>query len=86
MQEIVTNFFCKIILYKTHSATNFVEIFYNFVENNYPRGDYLPIKILRKNGRKSIFLQIFLINLQGKSHVIWEKSHVVTPPLTETIN
>jgi len=47
------------ILYKTLFATNFVENtckFYNFVGNNYPRKNYLPIKILRKISRKKFFL------------------------------
>jgi len=42
------------ILYKTLFATNFVRNicqFYNFVGNNYPQRNYLPIKILRKNSR-----------------------------------
>jgi len=46
-------------LYKTLFATNFVGNtykFYNFVENYYPRKNYLSIKILRKNGRKKYFL------------------------------
>ena len=29
--------------------------FYNFVGNDYTRRNYLPIKILRKNGRKKSF-------------------------------
>jgi len=51
--------FLQNILYKTFFATNFVGNtweFYNFVENNYPRKNYLPIKILRKNNRKKSFL------------------------------
>jgi len=62
-------------LYKTLFATNFVENtckFYNFAGNDYSRRNYLPIKILRENDRKSLFLQIFLTNLQKKTHVIWE--------------
>jgi len=50
------------ILYKTIFATNFVGNtykFYKFVENYYPRKNYLPIKIFRKNGRKKLFLTIF---------------------------
>ena len=50
--------FLQNILYKTLFATNFVRNtceFYNFVENNYPRSNYLPIKILRKNSRKKSF-------------------------------
>ena len=50
------------ILYKTLFATNFVRNtceFYNFVGNNYPRKNYLPIKIFRKNSRKKSFLIIF---------------------------
>jgi len=49
-------------LYKTLFATNFVENtceFYNFVGNNYPRRNYLPIKILKKNSRKKSFLANF---------------------------
>jgi len=49
-------------LYKTLFATNFVGNtckFYDFVENY-----YLSVKFFRKNGRKSIFLQTFLTNLQ----------------------
>ena len=54
--------FLQNILYKTLFATNFVRNtceFYNFVGNNYPRRNYLPIKILRKNSRKKPFLAIF---------------------------
>jgi len=46
------------ILYKTLFATNMVGNnykFYNFTENNSPR-NYIPIKILRKNGNKKSFL------------------------------
>jgi len=46
------------ILYKTLFATNFVRNtckFYNFVENNYPRRNYL-LKFLEKNGKKRVFL------------------------------
>jgi len=50
------------IFYKTLFATNFVgntcEI-YNFIGNNYPRKNYLLIKILRKNSRKKSFLANF---------------------------
>jgi len=66
-------FFLQNILYKTLFATNFVGNiceFYNFVENNYPRRNYLPIKILKKNSRKKYFLANFLTNLQENSHVI----------------
>jgi len=65
--------FLQNILYKTLFATNFLGNtceFYNFVGNNYPRRNYLPIKILKKNSRKSLFLQICLTNLQENSHVI----------------
>jgi len=51
--------FLQNILYKTFFATNFVGNtckFYNFLGNNYPRRNYMPIKILRKNDRKSLFL------------------------------
>jgi len=51
--------FLQNILYKTLFATNFIRNiceFYNFVGNNYPRRNYLPIKILRKNSRKKPFL------------------------------
>jgi len=61
------------ILYKTLFATNFVGNtckFYNFVGNDYPRRNYLSIKILRKMKEKNIFLQIFLTNLQEKFHII----------------
>jgi len=54
--------FLQNILYKTLFATNFVENtwkFYNFVRNNYPRRNYLPIKILIKNSRKKSFFTIF---------------------------
>jgi len=50
------------MLYKTLFATNFIGNtckFYNFVRNYYPWTNYLPIKILRKNGRKKYFLEIF---------------------------
>jgi len=33
--------------------------FYNVVENNYPQRNYLPIKILGKNGRKKSFFANF---------------------------
>jgi len=48
-----------LINFVTNFATNFVENtceFYNFVRNNYPRRNYLPIKVLRKNSRKKSFL------------------------------
>ena len=51
----------------TNFTTNFVGNtceFYNFVGSNYSQRNYLSIKILRKNSRKNIFLQIFIINLQ----------------------
>jgi len=67
------HFFLQNILYKTLFATKFVGNtykFYNFVENNYPRRNYLQIKILEKMTEKSLFLQMFLTNLQEKSHVI----------------
>jgi len=51
--------FLENILYKTLFATNFVENtyeFYNFVRNNYSRRNYLPIKIVRKNSKKKLFL------------------------------
>jgi len=47
------------ILYKTIFTINYVgntRKFYNFVRNNYPQRNYLPIKILRKNGKKKSFL------------------------------
>jgi len=77
LQEIAT-IFLQNILYKTLFAKNFVGNtyeFYNFVgnnypQNNYPRNKYLPIKILRKNGKKKFFLQIFSTNLQENSPVI----------------
>ena len=53
LQEIATNFLAKYFVYKTLFTTN-------FVGNDYPRKNYLPIKILRKNGRKKSFLPIFL--------------------------
>jgi len=62
-------------LYKTLFATNFVENiyeFYNFVGNNYSPRNYLSIKILEEIEEKSVFLQIFLTNLQENCHVIWE--------------
>jgi len=55
--------FLKNILYKTFFATNFIRNtceFYNFVENNYPQRNYLPIKILKKNNRKKSFLANFI--------------------------
>jgi len=51
--------FLQNILYKKIFVTNFVENtceFYNFVGNNYPWRNYLPIKILRINSRKKSFL------------------------------
>jgi len=56
-------------LYKTLFTTNFVGNtceFYNFVGNNYPRKNYLSIKILRKNSRKKIFLTNFFSKLARK--------------------
>jgi len=50
------------ILYKTLFATNFVKNtckFYNFVENNYPRKNYLSIKIFNKNDKKKISCKYF---------------------------
>jgi len=50
-------------LYKTLFITNFVENiyeFYNFVENNFSRKNYLIIKIFSKNSRKKSFLVNFL--------------------------
>jgi len=58
--------FLQNILYKTFFTTNFVGNiyeFYNFVRNNYPRRNYLSIKIFRKNCREIFFLTIFLTNL-----------------------
>jgi len=54
--------FLQNISHKTLYATNFVGStceFYNFVEYNYPRRNYLPIKILRKNSKKKSFLAKF---------------------------
>ena len=48
-------------MYKTLFATNFVGNtceFYNFIGNNYPQRNYLPIKII-KNSRKKFFLVNF---------------------------
>ena len=45
-------FFLQNIMYKTLFAIN-------FVGNNYPRRNYLPIKILRKHSRKKSFLANF---------------------------
>ena len=50
------------ILYKTLFTINVVGNtykFYNFVGNNDSQRNYLPIKILRKNGRKKFFLVNF---------------------------
>jgi len=61
--------FLQNILYKTLFATNFVENtckFYNFVGNDYPRKNYLPIKNLRKNGRKKSILANFFIKFAKK--------------------
>jgi len=61
------------ILYKTLFPTNFVRNtyeFYNFVGNNYPRKNYLSIKFFRINSRKKSFIEIFITNLQEKSHII----------------
>jgi len=65
--------FLQNILYKIFFTINFVENtyeFYNFVRNNYPRKNYLPIRLLEKIARKNLFLQILLTNLQEKSYVI----------------
>jgi len=51
--------FLQNILYKTLFAINFIRNtceFYNFVGNNYPRKNYLSIKIFRKDSRKKSFL------------------------------
>ena len=66
---------CSDILYKTLFATNFIGNtckFYNFVENDYPQKNYLPIRILRKNCRKKSFLANFFNKFAKKSHIIWE--------------
>jgi len=73
--------FLKNILYKILSTTNFVRNtckIYNFVGNDYPRKNYLPIKILRKISKKNLFLKIFLTNLQEKFHVIQKYLTVFT--------
>jgi len=57
--ENCCQFFCKIFCNKTLFTPNFIGNtckFYNFVENNYPRRNYLPIKSFRKNNRKKSFL------------------------------
>jgi len=67
--------FLQNIFYKTLFTKNFVGNtceFYNFVGNNYPRRITCQLKFLEKIVGKSIFLQIFLTNLQENSHVIWE--------------
>jgi len=54
--------FLQNILYKIIFVTNFVRNtckFYNFVGNDYPRQNYLPIKILRKNNRNFFFYKYF---------------------------
>ena len=51
--------FLQNILYKTLFTINFVINtckFYNFVGNDYPRMNYLSIKIFRKNDSKKFFL------------------------------
>jgi len=61
--------FLQNILYKTLFAKKFVGNtckFYNFVGNDYPQKNYLPIKILRKMIEKSLFLQIFLTKFVRK--------------------
>jgi len=72
-RKLLSIFFLQNILYKTIFATNFVRNtseFFNFVENNYSRKNYLSIKIIKKIVGKNILLQIILINLQENSHVI----------------
>ena len=54
--------FLQNVLYKILFTTNFVGNtceFYNFEGNNYPRRNYIPIKILRKNSKKKSFLANF---------------------------
>jgi len=61
--------FLQNILYKILFATNLVENtckFYNFVENNYPRRNYLQIKILSKNDKKKYFLTNILKKFEKK--------------------
>jgi len=56
-------------LYKTFFATNFVRNtyeFYNFVGNNFPRRNYQPIKLLRKNKRKRSFLTNYFNKFRRK--------------------
>jgi len=56
LQEFDTNFFekyfAKNIFYKK-IIENICE-FYNFVKDNYPHRNYMPIKILWKNNKKKI--------------------------------
>jgi len=58
--------FLQNILYKTLFATNIVRNtykFYNFVGNDYPRKNYLSIKIFRKKSFLTIFFNKFTKNI-----------------------
>ena len=62
--------FLQNILYKSLFVTNFVGNTYkfdNFVENNYPQRNCLPIKILRKNDRKKSFFANFFNKFARKN-------------------
>jgi len=100
-QEILTSFvvkknckkllsiFLQNILYKTLLATNFVGDtckFYNFVGNDYPRRNYLPIKSFRKNGRKMSFLPNFFNKFARKIPCNMRFSSSVTLNITNKIN
>jgi len=61
LPSFLQNILYKTLFEKKKIVWNTCE-FYNFVGNNYLWKNYLPIKILRKNDKKSLFLQILLTN------------------------
>ena len=62
------NILCK-TLFTTNFAGNDYE-FYNFVENNYSKRNYLPIKILSKIRRKKSFLANYFNKFEKKKKLI----------------
>ena len=66
------NIWYKTLFAKKKIAWNTWE-FFNFVGNNYPQSNYVPIKILRNNGKKKCFLAIVFNKFaKKKSYVIWK--------------
>jgi len=71
MKKNLRNYY-QFFLYKTLFTPNFIRNiykFYNIVKNNYPRKNYIPIKILNKNNRKKYFF-INYFNKFKKNYVI----------------